>query len=53
MDNANFIKDNISVLRVRSIENKVRSMESRDNVKGKETGDCTMAAFRCRGQMAL
>ena len=38
---------------IRSIESKIRSMESKDKANGKETGDCTMAAFICRGQMTL
>ena len=28
-------------------------MESKDKANGKETWDCTMAAFRCRGQMTF
>ena len=28
-------------------------MERKDKATGKETGNCTMAAFRCRGQMTL
>ena len=39
--------------RIRSIESKIRSMESKDKANGKETWDCTMAAFRCRGQMTF
>ena len=37
--------------RIRSIESKIRSMESKDKANGKETWDCTMAAFIHRGQM--
>ena len=40
-------------LRIRSIDSKIRSMESKDKANGKETWDCTMAAFRCRGQMTF
>ena len=28
-------------------------MERKDKANGKETWDCTIAAFRCRGQMTL
>ena len=40
-------------LRIRSIDSKIRSMENKDKANGKETWDCTMAAFRCRGQMTF
>ena len=39
--------------KIMSIESKIRSMESKDKASGKETWDCTMAAFRFRGQMSL
>ena len=39
--------------RIRSRESKIRSMEIKDKANGKETGDCTMAASKCTGQMTL
>ena len=40
-------------LRIMSVESKIRLMESKDKANGKESWDCVMAAFRCRGQKTL